>query len=117
MGKIIKTASRDIKHFKESFFHYNLNQNLDSVVSNEYYNNLLIKKTLEIFRAYDNNTNPVKNLYIFEETFNRSLNENNYSEYEKSVYDYRYTEDLIHHEKLDWNFKYDGTNIIRFDIL
>ncbi|MEY8759682.1 hypothetical protein [Chryseobacterium tongliaoense] len=41
----------------------------------------------EVFKGYDNYKNPTKKLRIFDELFNRSLSENNYSSYEKNEYD------------------------------
>ncbi|WP_299214649.1 hypothetical protein [uncultured Aquimarina sp.] len=114
IGKIMKTTSRNQFNPRESVFYYNSNGNLDSIVSLEYNRNQLSKKTLEVFSNYDNSINLVKNLNIFEETFYRSLTENNYSEYEKKVFNSN--NDLVSEEKKTWNFIYDDNGTILFDV-
>jgi len=105
-------------NLKESFFYFNANDNLDSIVSNKYNSQMeLIEKTLEKFRGYDNAANPTIGFSIFEELFTRSLSANNYSSYlfEKTIitpnshfYSSRYRE---------WNLKYDNNGNIIFNEL
>jgi len=111
-----------VRYFKESNFHYT-NENLDSIVtisssklSDESYT-IMNKKETEIFSSYDNALNPFKNLYFFEETFNRSLSKNNFSEYKKTSNSYYYPNNDYSQTSLmtptniestnTWSFAYD----------
>lgn len=115
IGKIVKSFTSNPLNQEESFFYYNSKHNLDSITTLYYFGAQLEKKVLEVFRKYDSSINPLKNLYQFEETFYRSLSENNYSEYEKRVYDFN--NKVISIEQHTWDFIYDENGVIRFDIL
>ena len=70
------------KYYKSSKYYYNNKENLDSIVSLS----RNIEKIVYLFEDFDNKPNPLKNLGIFEETFFRSLSNNNYSTYKKLYY-------------------------------
>ena len=79
-NKIVKTYEEGNNY--EKLYYYNVNQNLDSIVTNEYMpNDILRYKTIETFEDYDNAVNPFKSLIIFDDTFKRSLSANNYRRY------------------------------------
>lgn len=101
-----KTGYRGTYLYFQSDFYYNAIGNLDSVIRrSSYYNdqtgqleidshsNARIK---EVFENYDNSKNPMKPFIIFDETFNRSLSENNYRKY--SYYDF---------EGYEWHYNYN----------
>lgn len=113
----------DIRRFEESNLYYNTNNNLDSIVtissmklSNRPYTTLLNRKTL-VFQNYDTSFNPFKKLRIFEETFYRSLSNNNYRKYIEKSNGYQYPNYDFYAEPimtpatinkvLNWNFSYD----------
>lgn len=112
----------DTRRFEESNLYYS-NNNLDSIVtiksfkwSDEPYTILQNKKT-QHFGGYDNVENPFRKLQIFEETFNRSLNRNNFTEYRKTSNSYLYPNNDFSqspnitqtHEDFfqNWSFAYD----------
>ncbi|OYX26246.1 MAG: hypothetical protein B7Z06_05990, partial [Flavobacteriales bacterium 32-35-8] len=82
-----------IKYFEDALYYYS-NNNLDSIVTirQNYKEQTGIyaptRKSVEIFGNYDNESNPTKNLFMFDETFKRSLSKNNYASYRNSVYTY-----------------------------
>lgn len=97
-NKLTRSLKGQKKPISETKYHYNSQGNLDSVVTRllvynpvnqqyEPYPQYPKMRTLEIFKNYDNYANPTKKLMIFDELFNRSLSENNYSRYEKKVFD------------------------------
>lgn len=86
------------RYFKESNLYYT-GANLDSIVTlksmkfSDWTYAILLEKESEIFSGYDNAHNPFRNLQIFEETFRRSLSQNNYTEYKKTRSLYNYPND------------------------
>ncbi|GLB49404.1 hypothetical protein [Neptunitalea lumnitzerae] len=103
-GKLIsylKTSNRDTnldwdtRYYEESNLYYS-NNNLDSIVtiismkwSDQPYTILKNKQT-QYFEEYDNAINPFRKLQIFEETFNRSLSDNNFTKYRVTSQAYHY---------------------------
>lgn len=85
----------DIRYFEESDLYYS-NNNLDSIVTlysykiNVFDYTVLQNKETKIFSGYDSSENPFRKLQIFEETFNRSLSENNFTEYRVNSQGYHY---------------------------
>ena len=82
---------------KQSDFYYNLNQNLDSIVSRtakfnsstekfEPINISSRERVVEVFDLYDNYVNPTKKLGVFPELFKRSLSKNNFGRYREVIY-------------------------------
>lgn len=100
--------------FEESQYYYNTHKNLDSIVTKHYFSGHLFYKIKETFSLYDTAANPIKNLYLFEETFLRSLSRNNYKHYEKDKFDF--DNELTEHEDRNWVFLYDADGTIRFDL-
>ncbi len=97
-NQLVRSFKKQNKPISETKYHYNAQGNLDSTVTRplvynpvnqqyEPYSQYPKMRTLEIFKNYDNYANPTKKLMIFDELFNRSLSENNYSRYEKKVFD------------------------------
>jgi len=85
----------DTRYFEESNLYYT-NENLDSIVTissrkstDELYT-VFEKKETQLFEGYDSAQNPFRKLQIFEETFNRSLSKNNFTEYRKKSSNYNY---------------------------
>jgi hypothetical protein len=108
-GKIIDQTRIKAK------FYYNQKQNLDSIVTKTYsdFFKPVVTKQLEIFSNYDNATNPLKKLILFEETFLRAISKNNYTKYEK--YNYSANNQLNTNEIRNWTFKYDASGNINFE--
>lgn len=87
-GKLLESRNGSNDSYNEvSKFYYNSANNLDSVVTRKYNSTALQSKVVEEFSNYDSAVNPVKNLFIFEETFYRSLTHNNFRKYERKEYD------------------------------
>ena len=96
-----------------SNYYYNSNSNLDSIVTKKYYSGeVMYLKVKETFTNYDTAANPLKSLFIFNETFLRSLSQNNYMKYEMNSYDPDNT--LMDHEDRQWNIPYNGNGAINF---
>lgn len=97
----------------ETVYYYNVQKNIDSIVAKSYSDQLYTGKTVEIFKDYDDVSNPLKHLFFFEEIFNRSLSLNNYASYEKLLFDKNNTLQSAYETK--WTFTYDEKGSIRFD--
>ena len=130
LSHFIKTYNKvtgegyDIRFSEESTIYYT-SGNVDSIVtifSRKYSNapyTVLEMKEVEIFDGYDSAQNPFKNLQIFEETFNRSLSTNNYSQYKMTKQIYQYPDYDFYQEPFsypiqeivtkNWNLLYDIT--------
>lgn len=129
LTKYIKTSNTsnaefDIRHFEESTLYYNINENLDSIVTIAYikYSDtpyvVLKNKKTKIFENYDTSSNPFKELKIFEETFYRSLSRNNYKTYKEKSNTYYYPDLDFYAEPImtpttidkviNWNFNYNA---------
>lgn len=113
-------SPNNLKYYETALFYYNENKNLDSIVTTRYsfkdYKNSyeLSQKVLETFSNYDTSINPTKNLNIFQETFIRSLSNNNFRTYGKDVYvgsPLRLSSTNVR----NWNYVYDTEGNIRFD--
>ena len=103
-------------NLKESFFYFNNNDNLDSIISNKYNDQMqLIEKTLEKFADYDNAVNPIKNLSIFEELFTRSLSVNNYSFYLFEKTTITQNSQSFFSTYREWNLIYDNNGNVLFN--
>ena len=103
--------------------YYNQKNNLDSIITirhsyDEQNNNYApTRKVVEAFSNYDDFQNPLKSLFIFEETFERSLSKNNYGTYKKD--EYYFIDEvviLISTNQISHILKYDSKGNVRFDI-
>ncbi|WP_309642533.1 hypothetical protein [Flavobacterium sp.] len=95
-------------------YYYNPSKNLDSIVTKNYLSGTVVfYKIKETFDAYDAAVNPLKNLFLFKETFLRSLSKNNYMHYEKNKYDF--DNNLVDHEERNWSIPHDANGEILFD--
>ena len=134
---LIKTYNEEIDYnnkllfFEDATFYYNSSKNLDSIVTirQSYLSSSVpnyepsieeftpYKKVVEIFSDYDTSKNLAKNLFIFEETFTRSLSENNYGRYEKHTYNANNGGpfQLISKEGQIWDLQYDSDGNILFN--
>ena len=93
-------------------YFYNTNKNLDSIVTQIYISGSYFYKVKETFSGYDTATNPLKKLFIFKETFLRSLSKNNFMHYQKNQYDFENT--LVAHEERNWTISHDANGDIIF---
>ena len=100
--------------YEFSKYYYNSEKNLDSIITIQAINSNLYNKIKETFGSYDNALNPIKNLFLFKETFLRSLSQNNYMYYEKNKYDF--DNNLVYHEERNWNIPHDANGQILFDV-
>ncbi|MBC31503.1 MAG: hypothetical protein CMH48_11740 [Muricauda sp.] len=117
-GKISKILYKTLTIPKESSFYYNNNENLDSIVTVEYDEELdRTIKTRERFENYDSAENPIKEFLIFEELFYRSLSKNNYSLYWFEVFTTTPSSSSFSSTYREWNLKYDADGNILFDEL
>lgn len=117
-GKISKIVSRKLTTPKESSFYFNINDNLDSIVTIEYDEETdTTIKILEKFEDYDSAKNPVKYFFMFEELFYRSLTKNNFSFYSLITITSRPGRIQSTSTYGEWDFKYDSEGNIIFDEL
>lgn len=117
-NKISKSITKYRYSYDEASYYYNTHNNIDSIVTitkfrfdNEDF--IPTQKTVEIFSDFDTFSNPTKKLNIFEETFNRSLSENNYRKYEKNEFGLDYEWET--HQTRTWEYYYDNENNIQFN--
>lgn len=112
-GKLSETIKGKLNGNNEKAkFYYDQINNLDSIVTKKYNQINLESKTVEIFSNYDTSSNPLKNLIIFEETFNRSLSKNNYKKYEIKIYDQ--ANEIVYTSFRIWVLKYDSNGNVKF---
>lgn len=120
----------DIINYEASTLYYT-NGNLESIstVFSTKYDDIpfvvLDKKETQLFSGYDNAQNPFKKLQIFEETFNRSLSENNFTEYVKISNTYTYPDNDYYQTPIlgptqqetvqSWYFIYDENGNWMYD--
>jgi hypothetical protein len=95
-------------------YFYNANKNLDSIVTQIYMSDSDFYKVKETFSGYDTASNPLKKLFIFKETFLRSLSKNNFMHYQKDQYDFDNT--LVAHEERNWTIPHDANGEILFEM-
>ncbi len=91
---------------KNAKYYYNSNKNLDSIVTINYSLNVLKTKRIQTFTNYDYDTNYTKNLFLFDETFYRSLSKNNYKKYTSKTFDEM--NNLIENDFRTYDFQYDN---------
>ncbi len=120
-GKLVKIVSNcpviggEIYHRN---FHYNQNENLDSIVTRDfkwdendqpYIDYSSLNRRVEVFSNYDSSSNPTKNLMIFDELFYRSLSENNFSSY----INIKYVEsgEIENQEQRNWTLHYNENEV------
>jgi hypothetical protein len=108
------TRKRNSFHREESVYYYNAQKNLDSIVSREIYQDQLQRTTIEKFSNYDHAPNPLKKLFIFKETFLRSLSTNNFMNYEKSVINNAAGNEVDVFEERSWDIPHNAFGNIIF---
>ncbi len=96
-----------------SSFYFNNRNNLDSIVNITSSEGDLIFQTNEYFGDYDNAQNPIKSLMMFNETFKRSLSQNNYRYYLLKKYDSN--NNLIEQTERTFDLSYDNSGNPQFD--
>lgn len=112
--KINKIITRNIYPKEEAIYYYNSQNNLDSIVTRGYqYNPITNTDYIDysskgrrkvIFKDYDTAFNPTKNLFIFDETYYRSLSSNNYK---TIIYQsFNINGDIIANSEKNWNLIY-----------
>ena len=113
-GLLIKTSKGKSNNYHEiSSYDYNSDKNLVSIFTTNYYSATGIAYTIrENFSNYDHAENPVKNLFLFNETFYRSLSRNNYMHYEMVQYDP--DNNVMATDNRNWNIAHDSSGNIIF---
>lgn len=116
LGLISETFKGNLNSFNvKAKYYYNQNGNLDSIVTKKHYQNEPYNsKEKEIFSNFDTTPNPLNKLIIFEETFLRALSKNNFSKYEKNIYDAN--NNLVTWEVRNWNLIYDSSGNVNFNV-
>lgn len=107
------------KFYQKAKYYYNTQQNLDSIVTvnfeeGPYVTGTDTYRTVEKFSNFDNATNPLKKLIIFDETYLRAISKNNYAQYENLYYK---NNELREKKTLKYNYKYDASGNINFDFV
>ncbi len=111
-----KTGYNGTDLYFQSDFYYNTNGNLDSIISRKSkynYNTDKIEidfsskdRIKEVFENYDNSKNQLKPFIVFDETFNRSLSENNYAKY--NYYYFDINGNMLNEWHYTYNLKYEN---------
>lgn len=114
-----RPENSQIKIYQKAKYHYNQQQNLDSIVTINFEGGSVdtgteIYRTVEKFSNYDNAANPLKKLIIFDETYLRAISKNNYAKYENLGYK---NNELIQQNTSNYNYKYDASGNINFDFV
>ena len=95
-------------------YFYNANKNLDSIMTQVYISGIYFYRIKETFSGYDTAANPLKKMFLFKETFLRSLSKNNFMHYQKDRYDFDNT--LVAHEERNWTIPHNANGDILFDV-
>ncbi|MEZ4797919.1 MAG: hypothetical protein R2785_12215 [Flavobacteriaceae bacterium] len=112
-GKISNSIiNLDLFSYSKSEYYYNTLKNIDSIVTKNYQFDTQLSKTVEVFSDYDTAENPMKKLVFFEDTFYRTLSENNYAKYEK--FRYSFSGNLVEYNEKVWDLQYDENGNIIF---
>ncbi|WP_452227621.1 hypothetical protein [Lacinutrix sp. MEBiC02404] len=92
---IYQSSNISVRDIEESELYYS-NNNLDSIITisstkySDIPNTVYEEKETKRFGGYDSALNPFRKLQLFDETFYRSLSENNFTEYEETFDYYHY---------------------------
>jgi hypothetical protein len=101
-------------------FTYNVAGNLTQVNGTTYArdNNQKLKETLEMFEGYDNSANPLKNLWLWDDLFFRSLSSNNFTKCSsmETQLGAGGTTIAVHRSTSVWTFKYDNRGRIQLGL-
>jgi hypothetical protein len=81
--QIISSTASTLSAQEMSEYFYNQQGNLDSIVTNRNNEGNWVKYKIEKFYDYNDKLNPIKNLVIFDDTFQQALSKNNFTAYEK----------------------------------
>jgi hypothetical protein len=100
--------------YENAVYYYNARKNLDSIVWREIYQGNQLQKTIvEKFSNYDSAPNPLRKLFIFDETFLRSLSVNNFMKYERWVIQNANSNQTYYDQRV-WNIPHDANGNIIF---
>lgn len=116
-NRISKMENKKVFSSDESYFYYNTKNNLDSIVTKKHYINpqnqkKYLGKTVHVFSNYDTASNPLKQFIFFEETFFRSLSENNFAKYIKLTFDEN--NENTSSQIVEWQLDYDKNGNVDF---
>lgn len=113
--KVVRTVLKDRNTVHTKAYFYNGAGNLTLIKGHgiDRYTQDTTYLQLETFENYDQAANPVKNLYMFDELFLRSLSTNNYQKYTRHQYSKDST--TVSKETKNWILKYDAAGNVRFD--
>lgn len=98
---------------ENAVYYYDARKNLDSIVWREIYQDQIQKTVIEKFSNYDNAPNPLRGLFIFDETFLRSLSTNNFMRYER-VETINSNQNQTYYDERTWNIPHDANGNIIF---
>lgn len=104
------------KKFIKKFF-FNSQDNLEKVETRQLLvEGFVLTLTIEEFDDYDASINPFKGLFMFGDTYYRSLSKNNFREYRKEEIDMQYKISVAK-QSANWALTYDQANRPLFDKL
>lgn len=80
--RVVKTQYKRGMHETVADYYYNGQSNLDSIVAHDFHGGIYVgyKRVLR-FENYDNSPNPLKHMWLFDDTYFRSLSQNNFTKY------------------------------------
>lgn len=103
------------KRYEKDFF-FNVAGNLEKVEKREFYDGESVSiMTTETFGNYDTSINPFQKLFMFDDTFYRSLSKNNFRSYRREVVALPGGNVIKSHSK-EWALQYDGAAMPQFGL-
>ena len=98
-------------------FFFNASGNLEKVETRRLLDDeFVIRMVTETFGDYDTAQNPIRGLFMFDDTFYRSLSENNFRTYRRQEKDMP-NGTLYDIQAIDWVLEYSAANLPLFDKL
>lgn len=98
-------------------FYFNASANLEKVETRNLLDDgFVIKMTTETFGDYDTAVNPFQRLFMFDDTFYRSLSKNNFRKYRRQEVELP-NGTLYETQGRDWVLEYSQENVPQFDKL
>lgn len=119
-GKVSQAESFFNLSYTVKTFTYNAAGNLTQVNGSTYARdtNQKLRETVETFEGYDNSANPLKQLWLWDDLFYRSLSNNNFTKFSfmETQLDASGTLIATNRSTAAWTFKYDNKGRIQLGL-
>ncbi|RPD39006.1 hypothetical protein [Chitinophaga barathri] len=113
-GKVSRTEKYNQNVRVVKTFSYSGAGNLEKILGASYFRSdgQQYGESTETFEGYDNKTNPLKNLWLWDETFYRSLSNNNFTKYESASMN----NGSLSRSSSSWTLVYDKQGNVQFGL-